>query len=170
MLSNIIINTCISRSLMLSGDRPSTQAQLPRHGSALFFACEICRGKLCKLIPAISGCAIWCFLIIFPWENILSNIVRIKRTRFAFCEQQAKLAVSSAICNRKLFLVCAIIVQTNLRLRRMSMLSIAHAVNMSRLTNYSLWKCRWVLMPFPHDQSTARGRHAFLLFKFENNS
>ena len=170
MLSNIIINTCISRSLMLSGDRPSTQAQLPRHGSALFFACEICRSKLCKLIPAISGCAIWCFLNIFPWENILSNIVRIKRTRFAFCEQQAKLAVSSAMCNRKLLLVCAIIAQNNLRLRRISMLSIACAVDISRLTNYSLWECRWALMPFLHDQWTARGRLPSLLFKFENNS
>ena len=87
--------------------------------------------------------------------------MRIKRTRFAFCEQQAKLAVSSAMCNRKLLLVCAIIAQTNLRLRRISMLSIAYAVDISRLTNYSLWECRWALMPSPHEQSTARGRHTF---------
>ena len=87
--------------------------------------------------------------------------MRIKRTRFAFCEQQAKLAVSSAMYNRKLLLVCAIIAQTNLRLRRISMLSIAYAVDISRLTNYSLWECRWALMPSPHEQSTARGRHTF---------
>ena len=87
--------------------------------------------------------------------------MRIKRTRFAFCEQQAKLAASSGICNRKLLLACAIITQTNLRLRRISMLSIAYAVDISRLTNYSLWECRWALMPSPHEQSTARGRHTF---------
>ena len=170
MLSCIIINTCISRSIMLWGIGLPPRHNCPGMKVHYFFACEIRRSKLCKLIPAISGYAIWCFLNIFPRENILSNIVRIKRTRFAFCEQQAKLAASSAKCNRKLLLACAKIAQTNLRLRRISMLSIAYAVDISRLTNYSLWECRWALMPFLHDQWTARGRLPSLLFKFENNS
>ena len=155
---------------MLLGDRPSTQAWLPRSESTLCFACEICQGKLCKLISAISGYAIWCFLNIFPRENILNNVVLIKHTWFACREQQAKLVASNATCNLKLFLACAIIAQTDLRLRRVSMLSIACAVDMSRLTNYSLWECRWALMPFLHDLWTARGRLPSLLFKFENNS
>ena len=75
---NTIINTCISRSIMLQGHRPFMQGIIA-HALKVhcFSTARLVKGKVCIRFLAIGGYTIRCYSNILPRENILSNTARV---------------------------------------------------------------------------------------------
>ena len=75
---NTIINTCISRIIMVQGHRPFVLSIIV-HALKVhcFSTARLVKGKVCIRFLAIGGYTIRCYSNILPRENILSNTARV---------------------------------------------------------------------------------------------